>query len=114
MLSTYLFAKSTTFRRLFVMSGWHSLCAVLNSLYSLRLEVSKVWPNTNCVSRKAKVRQAQILRFPLVQTGFLVLCVLGIEDKLRFYGLRLHVAGMIKSSPKKIIPKGGIGDFSGS
>ena len=28
------------------------------------------------------------------------------EDSVRFYGLRLHEAGMIKSSPKKIIARG--------
>jgi NitT/TauT family transport system substrate-binding protein len=29
------------------------------------------------------------------------------EDTLRFYALRLHEAGMIKSSPQKVIPEGG-------
>jgi NitT/TauT family transport system substrate-binding protein len=28
------------------------------------------------------------------------------EDTMRFYGLRLHEAGMIKSSPNKIIAEG--------
>jgi NitT/TauT family transport system substrate-binding protein len=28
------------------------------------------------------------------------------EDTVRFYGLRLHEAGMIKSSPQKIIAQG--------
>jgi NitT/TauT family transport system substrate-binding protein len=28
------------------------------------------------------------------------------EDTIRFYALRLHEAGMIKSSPKKIIDQG--------
>jgi NitT/TauT family transport system substrate-binding protein len=28
------------------------------------------------------------------------------EDTLRFYGLRLHEAGMIKSSPQKLIAQG--------
>ena len=28
------------------------------------------------------------------------------EDTLRFYALRLHEAGLIKSSPKKLIAKG--------
>jgi NitT/TauT family transport system substrate-binding protein len=28
------------------------------------------------------------------------------EDSVRFYALRLHEAGMIKSSPKKIIAQG--------
>jgi hypothetical protein len=39
--------------------------------------------------------------------------VLGTEDKLRFCA-RLHAARMIKSSQNKIVPNGGIGDFSGA
>jgi NitT/TauT family transport system substrate-binding protein len=29
-----------------------------------------------------------------------------VEDTVRFYALRLHEAGMIKSSPQKIIAQG--------
>lgn len=67
------------------MLRWHSLCAVPNRLYSLPLELSEAWRNTNCVSCEEGNSARSDAPFALgCKEDFWFFTVLGSEEMFAF------------------------------